>query len=177
MSTVAALLAGADLLTMGGVLDGLMVFDLAKVVIDHEIALMLKRVARGLEFRADNLALAAIAEVGPGGTFVDKRHTLARIRQTALLPEIADRQARERWQSGGALDAGARALRRVREILTRDNPAVFSPDLDTRIRVRFADLVAGDARDGAPGSGTARAATAPGNPPKQLLPREVNKGV
>jgi trimethylamine--corrinoid protein Co-methyltransferase len=151
MSTLATLLAGADLMTMGGVLDGLMVFDLAKAVIDHEIALMLKRVARGVDFSAEDLALDAIAEAGPGGSFIDKRHTLARIRRTALLPEIADRQTRERWQAGGALDSGARALRRARHILSRDNPAVFSPDLDARIRARFANLVSGDARGGAAG--------------------------
>lgn len=150
MSTVAALLGGADVLTMGGVLDGLMAFDLAKAVTDNEIALMLKRISRGLEFSQENLALAAIAEAGPGGTFIDKRHTLKRVRSTALLTEIADRQGRERWESGGSLDAQARAVRRVREILSRDNPAVFSPDLDARIRARFAGLVPGDARAGAP---------------------------
>jgi hypothetical protein len=36
-------------------------------------------------------------------------------------------------------------MQRVREILTRDNPAVFSPDVDARIRAEFEDLVTGDA--------------------------------
>jgi hypothetical protein len=36
-------------------------------------------------------------------------------------------------------------MRRVRDILTRDNPAVFSPGVDERIRAEFEDLVAGDA--------------------------------
>jgi trimethylamine--corrinoid protein Co-methyltransferase len=148
MSTVAALLGGADLLTFGGVLDGLMTFDLAKAVIDNEIALMLKRIARGLEFSAENLALPTIAEVGPGGSFIDSRHTLKRVRSTAFLPEIADREAREQWEAKGALDSQARAMRRVRDILSRDNPAVFSPDLDARIRARFSGLVAGDIRTG-----------------------------
>jgi trimethylamine--corrinoid protein Co-methyltransferase len=152
MSTVAALLGGADLLTFGGVLDGLMTFDLAKAVIDNEIALMLKRIARGLEFSADNLALSVIAEAGPGGSFIDSRHTLKRVRTTAFLPEIADREAREQWESKGALDSQAKAMRRVRDILSRDNPAVFSPDLDARIRARFRGLVAGDARTGLGGT-------------------------
>ncbi|MBE9471013.1 MAG: hypothetical protein IMY75_02730, partial [Chloroflexi bacterium] len=39
----------------------------------------------------------------------------------------------------------AHAMQRVREILTRDNPAVFSPDVDARIRAEFEGLVAGDA--------------------------------
>jgi trimethylamine--corrinoid protein Co-methyltransferase len=145
MSTLAALLAGVDLLNMGGLLDALMAFDFAKAVIDNEIALMLKRVIRGLEFSEDNLALDVIAEVGPGGMYMDTSHTLQRMRTTALLPEIADRSPRQRWEAEGALDAHARAMKRVHEILTRDNPAVFAPDVDARIRAEFEGLVAGDA--------------------------------
>jgi trimethylamine--corrinoid protein Co-methyltransferase len=145
MSTLAALLASVDLLNMGGLLDALMVLDLAKVVIDNEIALMLKRVGRGLEFSEENLALDLIARVGPGGTFIDQRHTLKHMRTTALLPEIADRDTRDRWQAKGALDSQARALQRVGEILSRDNPAVFSPDVDARIQREFQGLVAGNA--------------------------------
>jgi trimethylamine--corrinoid protein Co-methyltransferase len=46
MSNVAALLAGCDLFSMGGLLDALMCFDFGKAVTDGEIALMLKRMAR-----------------------------------------------------------------------------------------------------------------------------------
>jgi trimethylamine--corrinoid protein Co-methyltransferase len=67
------------------------------------------------------------------------------MRTTALLPEIADRNPRQRWEDTGALDSHARAMRRVRDILALDNPAVFSPQVDARIRAEFADLVAGDA--------------------------------
>jgi trimethylamine--corrinoid protein Co-methyltransferase len=144
MSTVAALLGGVDLMTMGGLLDAMMTFDYAKLAIDGEIALMLKRVARGLEFGEENLALDALAEAGPGGSFVESRHTLKRARTAALLPRIADRASRPRWQSEGALDSQARALKQVRDILRRDNPAVFSPDVDALIRARFQNLVAGD---------------------------------
>ena len=36
-------------------------------------------------------------------------------------------------------------MQRVRDILRRDNPATFSPDVDARIRTEFEGLVAGDA--------------------------------
>jgi trimethylamine--corrinoid protein Co-methyltransferase len=145
MSALAAMLAGVDFVSMGGVLDALMAFDFAKAVIDNEIALMIKRVKRGYEFSEENLALDVLAEVGPGGMFMDTRHTLKRMRTTALLPEIADRSARQEWEADGALDSQARAMRRVREILSGDNPAVFSPDVDARIRAAFEGLVAGEA--------------------------------
>lgn len=144
MSTLATVLAGADMLNMGGLLDALMAFDFAKAVIDDEIALMLKQVKRGLRFSEENLALEVIAEVGPGGMFMDKAHTMERMKTTPLLPEIADREMRDSWLEKGSQDAQARAMERVREILTRENPAVFSPDVDARIRAEFEGLVAGD---------------------------------
>jgi trimethylamine--corrinoid protein Co-methyltransferase len=144
MSAVAGLLGGVDMLNMGGLVDALMTFDFAKAVIDDEIAQMLKRIKRGFEFSEGNLSLDVIAGTGPGGTFLDKPQTCALMKTTGLLPEIADRDPRQRWKTQGALDSQARAMRRVRDILTRDNPAVFSPEADARIRAAFEGLVAGD---------------------------------
>jgi trimethylamine--corrinoid protein Co-methyltransferase len=144
MSTVAALLGGLDLLNMGGLLDALMVFDYPKLVIDNEIALMLKQTAAGLRFTGENLALNTIGETGPGGTFLNKAHTKRRMRTTAVLPEIADRTPREQWEANGMLDTQARAMKRVHEILKGGNPAVFSRDVDTRIRIELEGLFAGD---------------------------------
>jgi trimethylamine--corrinoid protein Co-methyltransferase len=137
LSTMAAMLGGLDLVTMGGLLDALMAFDFGKAVVDHEIALMLKRANRGLEFSPDNLALDLIAEVGPGGIFTDQYHTLKHMRTEALLPEIADRRPRDKWAADGGQDAHSRALAKANEILRSDNPAVFSPEVDTAIRSRL----------------------------------------
>ncbi len=143
MSTVAGLLGGVDMFNMAGLLDSLMSFDFAKAVIDDEIAQMLKKVKRGLEYSEDNLALDLIARVGPTGMFMDQPHTVERMRTTGFLPEIADRDPRQLWIERGALDSQAHAMQRVRDILTRDNPAGFSPEVDARIRGEFKDMVAG----------------------------------
>jgi hypothetical protein len=60
------------------------------------------------------------------------------------LTDIADRDPRQQWSEGGALDVQARAMLRVKNILTRDNPAVFSPDVDARLREEFTGMVTGD---------------------------------
>lgn len=146
MSTVAGLLAGLDMFNMAGLLDALMAFDFAKAVIDDEIALMLKKVKRGLEFSEDNLALDLIRHVGPAGMFMDQPHTVERMRTTGFLPDIADRDPRQLWLEKGALDAQARAMQRARDILTRASRADFSPEVDARIRQEFANLVEGTLR-------------------------------
>jgi trimethylamine--corrinoid protein Co-methyltransferase len=144
MSVTAGYLGGVDIFNMAGLLDALMAFDYAKAVIDNEIALMLKQIKRGFEFSEENFAIDQIAEVGPGGMFAGTEHTLERMRTTMLLSEVADRDPRATWAERGSLDAGARAMRKVKEILTRDNPAAFSPEMDAMIRDAFPGLVAGD---------------------------------
>ena len=144
MSTLAGLLAGVDMLNMGGLLDALKAFDFAKAVIDDEIAQMLKRVKRGIEFNEEELALDIIAKVGPGGSFMMSPHTIKRMKTTALLTKLADRDPRNIWEGKGALDTHARAMRRVREILARESLTVFSPEMEARVREEFPGLVPGN---------------------------------
>jgi len=155
MSGVAALLSGNHLFNMAGLLDALMSFDFAKAVIDDEIVAMLRRIQRGLEISEENFALDIIKEVGPGGMFADHLHTLERMRSTGLLPEIADRDPRQGWIEKGGLDAQGRAMLRVRDILTRDAPSLFSPEVDARLRSEFAGMVVAEF---APPEGWTRAA-------------------
>ena len=146
MSTTGALLGGADMFNMGGLLGSLMSFDYAKAVIDGEISLMLKRMLRGLDFSVDNFCLDVISKVGPGGTYMEETDTFNRMRTTAVLPKLAFRGMRSAWQDTGSPEIKTSALNQAREILTGDNPAVFSEDVDARIRSRFEGLVDGTAR-------------------------------
>ncbi len=144
MSVTAGYLGGVDVFNMAGLLDALMAFDFAKAYIDNEIALMLKQIRRGFEFSEENFALDQIAEIGPGGMFAGTEHTLERMRSTMLLADVADRDPRAQWKERGGLDSQARALQGVKAILTRENPAVFSPEMDANIRKAFPGIVAGD---------------------------------
>jgi trimethylamine--corrinoid protein Co-methyltransferase len=144
MSTVAGVLGGADMLNMGGLLDALKAFDFAKAVIDDEIAQMLKRLKRGIVFNEEELGLAVISQVKPGGSFMLSPHTMKRMKTEALLTRLADRDARETWEKKGSLDTQMRAQQRVREILTGSSTAVFTEAVERRIRAQFKDLVPGN---------------------------------
>ena len=67
------------------------------------------------------------------------------MRKTALLSKISTHEIRRRWEENGRPDAQARAMKEVRKILTRDNPAVFSAEIDAKIHARFRGLVTGNA--------------------------------
>lgn len=143
MSTAAGVLAGADMLNMGGLLDALKVFDFAKAVIDDEIAQMLKRLKHGINFNEEELALQVIAQVKPGGSFMMNPHTVRRMKTEALLTRLSDREARETWEKKGSLDTQARAMARVNEILAQDDSGLIPAEVESRIRVQFKDLVPG----------------------------------
>jgi trimethylamine--corrinoid protein Co-methyltransferase len=141
MSTVAGVLGGVDMFNMGGLLDALKAFDFAKAVIDDEIALMLKRLKRGIYFSEEELALDVIAQVKPGGSFMMNPHTKKRMKSEALLTRLADRETREAWEKKGAPDTHARAMQRVHEILAHESTAQFSEEIEVRIRTQFPELV------------------------------------
>jgi trimethylamine--corrinoid protein Co-methyltransferase len=144
MSTLAGVLGGIDMLNMGGLLDSLKAFDYAKAVIDDEIALMLKRVKRGIKFDEQELALEVIKQAKPGGSFMMTPHTMKRMKSEALLTSLADREAREAWERKGSSDTHSRAMNRVHEILSRRSTAIFSEDVEAQIRLQFNQLVPGN---------------------------------
>ncbi len=143
MSSVAGVLAGADMLNMAGLLDALKVFDFAKAVIDDEVSQMLKRVKRGITFNEEELALDAIAQAKPGGSFLMNPHTAKRMKTEALLTKISDRDQRNIWEKKGSLDTQAHAMQRANEILAKNSSAIFPPEVEARIRAKFPDLIPG----------------------------------
>ena len=144
MSPSIATLSGVGFIVIGGLLDALMSFDFGQVVIDSEIAMMLKRVARGVEFSEENLALDEIARAGPAGMFLGDPETLERMTKTCFLPDLADRNMRSAWQDAGSRSIHDRAMEQARLILTRPNPNALPAETDARIRAAFDDLVQGD---------------------------------
>jgi trimethylamine--corrinoid protein Co-methyltransferase len=145
MNTVLGVSAGATLLNMGGLFSSLMAFDFGKAVVDNEIAVMDKRVYRGLEFSEENLALDEIAAVGPGGSFMGRKHTKSLMKTTAVLPKLANREMRQQWEDAGRPVIHDVAMEEARRILAQPNAAVWDAELDATIREHFPGIVAGDA--------------------------------
>ena len=144
MSTTAGLLAGMDMFNMGGLIEALKTFDFAKAVIDDEIAIMLKRVKRGLEFNEENLAIDVIKKIGPGGSYIVEPHTIKRMKTAAILTKLSNRDTRSQWEKKGAQDIHTHAMNRVKEILAKPSTTLFSEDVEARIHERFTELAKGE---------------------------------
>lgn len=144
MAPTLAAAAGIDFVVMGGLLEALMAFDFGQLVIDNEIALMIKRFRQHLSLGDLATGLEEIREAGPAGMYVGNQKTLALMRTGAFLPDIADRERREVWLRQGGLDAHARALAQAKHLLCQPNAGALPPETDQRIRREFPGLVAGD---------------------------------
>lgn len=140
MNTTAALLAGADLFNMGGLLGGLMSFDFTKAVIDNEIALNLKQLKKGIDPAHDEFCLDLIKKIGPGGSYMSIAHTSRNMRKTAHYPKIAIRDFRSKWETDGRPSTEGLAFEIAKKILTKPNPNAFPPELDEKIKNRFPGL-------------------------------------
>ena len=144
MSAIGGLVSGMDMFNIGGLIDALKTFDFAKAVIDDEIALNMKRMKRGVSFSEDDLALPLIKEIGPGGSFIVAKHTISRMKTEAVMTKMADRDPRTIWEKRGSTDIQARAMKRLKDIMTTNITPFISPELDEKIRMEFPGLVAGE---------------------------------
>lgn len=144
INTTGAMLAGASLLNMGGLIDSLTTFDFAKAIIDNEVAMSLKRMRRGLEYDEADLSesMELIDKIGPGGLYMSEEQTFRNMKSIAYLTKIGSRDARSQWDGRPIED---RCYDFADALLSQANPARFSDELDAKIKANFPGIVAGDA--------------------------------
>lgn len=116
LSGLVSLLAGAEMLSGAGLVHAARVFALDEMVLDAEIFGLLRHLAAGISVSADDLAVDAIGEVGPGGNFLAEDHTVAHMRRL-WRPRLFDRGTWEDWQAAGRPEPRARARERANALL------------------------------------------------------------
>ncbi|MCK0102137.1 trimethylamine methyltransferase family protein [Pseudohalocynthiibacter sp. F2068] len=146
MSPLMGAMSGADFIVMGGLQDALMSFDFGQLMIDNEISMMIKRVREGFGFSKESASLQEIKDTGPAGMFADNPSTLERMHTATFMPELADRNLREKWELEGSSTIQQRALNKALEILSTPNSAALGADADARIRAEFEGIVAGESQ-------------------------------
>ena len=107
LSTAASVLAGADMMSGCGLLDGSRTLSYPHLVMETEVYRIVRHLAEGVTVDDETLALDVIDRVGPGGTFLADRHT-RRHAPDIWRPQVWDRTPYDAWVDGGrrgALDA------------------------------------------------------------------------
>jgi len=121
-------LAGLNLIHDVGYIDNGMACSAAQLVLGNENIGMTKRFIRGITVDGETLARELIAKVGPGGHFLEQKHTLKHFKNEQWVPGLMTRQAREEWQRQGAKDAAERIQEKLQEII-ENHQAPSLPDV------------------------------------------------
>ena len=138
MSLWGSIMGGANLVNhAAGWLEGGLTASFEKLILDAEMLQMMAEYLRPIEVNDDELALAAIAEVGPGGHHFGTSHTLARYESAFYSPMVSNRQNFESWEEAGSIDSATRANAIWKQLLQE----YTQPDLDPAIDEALVDYV------------------------------------
>jgi trimethylamine--corrinoid protein Co-methyltransferase len=125
-----AVSSGVDIiLHAAGSLETLKCMSYEKFVLDEELISMMKRVRQGVHVGKESLALEVIAEVGPGGQFLDHDHTFEHFREEIYLPTVSTRDSFSDWLGHGAYYTEKRARTRSMFLLESYTAPDFSDSL------------------------------------------------
>ena len=134
--TITALLpalAGSNVIYGLGMLEMGITFDLAQLVLDNEIAGMIKHAVKGIPVNDETLAVDIINEVGIFQDYMahDSTYEHMRMRSDATL---IDRQMRPQWAAAGSTDMYQRAQAKVKDILATYEPPQLSEQVRGEVR-------------------------------------------
>ena len=107
-------------------------FDCAQLVMDAEIARMVKRTVGGIPVNDETLAVDDIVGVGSFGDFLSLDATMKHMREHSQ-PQLIDRRVREDWTAAGSTDLYARARAKALEIMAEHRPAPLAEAVAAQI--------------------------------------------
>ena len=128
LSIVSALLAGGNLVHDVGYLESGLTSSMEMVLLGSEIIDMCRRWTRGMALDDRSFALDLIDEVGPGGGFIDTRHTRDTFRTAHWIPRFMDRRRWDAWKDAGSPDMTDRLNAEVKALLTKHTPEPLADD-------------------------------------------------
>jgi trimethylamine--corrinoid protein Co-methyltransferase len=116
-------LAGLNLIHDVGYMDNAMVCSVAQLLLGNEIIGMTKRFLRPFAVDAEAIGREVIAAVGPGGNFIEQKHTFDHFRRELYRPKLFTRQHTTAWLKEGSKDAARRIEEEIRRIEAGHRPA------------------------------------------------------
>ena len=125
-------MAGANQIYGAGMIESGVTFDLGQLVMDNEIARMIKHTVGGIAVTDETLAVDDIGRVGAFGDFLSLDATLRHMRELSQ-PEVLDRRVREDWEARGATDLATRARARALELVESHQPIPLDPDVAEQV--------------------------------------------
>jgi trimethylamine---corrinoid protein Co-methyltransferase len=126
-------MAGLNLIHDVGYMDSAMVCAVEQLVLGNEIIGMTKRYLRPFAVDAASVARDVIARVGPGGNFIEEKHTFDHFRHELHRPRLFTRQHYTGWVKDGAKDTARRVQDEIRRLVDNHRPRALPEKVMTAL--------------------------------------------
>ena len=113
-----------------GWLEGGLVSDYRKLLLDADQLTMMQRIVGGIDVSENGQAMDAIRETGPGQHFLGSSHTQRNFEDAFWRSELADNTTYEQWSSEGSIESAKRAENRARQMLAEYEAPYLDPAID-----------------------------------------------
>ena len=123
-----AALDGANLIHDCGYLGQGFVASPDLIVFADEVIAMVKRYLQGFTIDTDHLALEVIKQVGPGGNFLQEKHTLDFFLKEHWQPGLFNRRNLPNWIRNGEESVDQKLISKTRKILKNHRPEPLDKD-------------------------------------------------
>ena len=117
-----------------GWMEGGLVADYAKLLLDADQLTMMDSMAAGIDISENGLALDALREIGPGNHFLGSSHTQANFETAFWRSSLSDNTTFEQWDSEGRMDSEQRARARATQMLAEYQAPDIDPEIDAALR-------------------------------------------
>ncbi|MCH1515536.1 MAG: trimethylamine methyltransferase family protein [Alphaproteobacteria bacterium] len=117
-----------------GWLEGGLVADFAKLILDADQLTMMDSMVSGIDVSENGLALNALREAGPGQHFLGNAHTQANFETAFWRSSMTDNKTFEQWDIEGRIESEERARARAREMLASYQAPELDPAIDEALK-------------------------------------------
>ncbi len=131
-------LAGANIIYGMGMLESGQTWSHEQLLIDNDIAKMVKRTVQGIDVTEETMAVELIKRAHEIKNFLHERHTIAHMRE-ASRPDLIDRNTRGTWEGKGSKDMTQLAREKARRIIQTHEPDPLSDDVKKQMREMVED--------------------------------------
>ena len=113
-----------------GWLEGGLVSDYRKLLLDADQLTMMEPLLKGIDLSDNGQALDALKETGPGKHFLGSEHTQRNFESAFWRSELADNTTFEQWQADGSIESAKRAENRAKQMLLDYEAPPIDPAID-----------------------------------------------
>ena len=133
MTGILPALSGCNVIYGLGMLEMGITFDLGQLVLDNEIAGLIKQAVNGIEVNDKTLSVDLIKEIGPFKDYLAHKSTFDHMRSIST-PTLINRQMRHQWEKAVNKDVYEKAWDEAKRILNTYTPPQLSESVLKEVR-------------------------------------------